>query len=378
MMTKRTFAASLFLVISASVAQATTYTITDLGTLGGAINYGGDINENGQIVGASTTSTEGFDLDAYLVEDVPDDGSIPALKNLNVSTGNNSAALDINEGGWVVGYTFGVPETGFVWKDGESVSFLEGLPENSDGRTWAGGINNRNQIVGYAHDQDGRQQAVLWETGSAPKALGTLGGRSGAATAINDSGQVVGKAGTINNSGNRAFLWQEGTGMQDLGALDGGQRSAASDINSRGQVVGISDTDGPERAFLWQEETGMQDLGALAEGRSSEASGINDWGAVVGTATDSEGQGRAVLWNGRKMRDLNSKIDPNSDWLLTWALDINNSGQILASGLLGSDDSQRAVLLTPVAPVPLPAVVWLMLSGLASLGWLKHRRAAAC
>ena len=66
---------------------------------------------------------------------------------------------------------------------------------------------------------------------------------------------------------------------------------------------------------------------------------------------------------GRKMRDLNSKIDPNSDWLLTWAHAINNIGQILASGLLGSDDSQRAVLLTPVAPVPLPAVVWLMLSG---------------
>jgi probable HAF family extracellular repeat protein len=324
-----------FLVISASVAQAITYTITDLGTLGGAINYGGDIEQNGQIVGDSTTSTEGFNLDAYFVEDEPDDGSIPALKNLNVPIGNISAAVDINVGGWVVGYTFGpMPETGFVWKDGQSVSFLEGLPENSDGITNAGGINNRNQIVGFAHDQDCRQQAVLWETGSAPKALGTLGGRSSAANAINDSGQVVGEAGTANFSGNRAFLWQEGTGMQDLGAL--------------------------------------------AEGRSSEASGINDWGAVVGTATDSEGQGLAVLWNGRKMRDLNSKIDPNSDWLLTWAHDINNSGQILASGYLGSDDSQRAVLLTPVAPVPLPAVVWLMLLGLTSLGWLKHRRAAAC
>ena len=225
MMTKRTFAASLFLVISASVAQAITYTITDLGTLGGARNIGVGINENGQIVGASTPPTNGFDLDAYLVEDVPDDGSIPALKNLNVSTGNNSAALDINEGGWVVGYTFGVPETGFVWKDGESVSFLEGLPENSDGRTWAGGINNRNQIVGYARDQDGMQQAVLWETGSAPKALGTPEGKTSEANAINDSGQVVGKAGTVNNS--IAFLWQEGTGMPDLGALDGGRRSAA-------------------------------------------------------------------------------------------------------------------------------------------------------
>ena len=69
-------------MISASVAQAITYTITDWGTLGGAINIGVGINENGQIVGAATTSTEG--LDAYFVEDVPDDGSIPALKNLNV------------------------------------------------------------------------------------------------------------------------------------------------------------------------------------------------------------------------------------------------------------------------------------------------------
>jgi len=320
-------------VISASVAQAITYTITDLGTLGGAINIGVGINENGQIVGASTTSTEG--LDAYFVEDEPDDGSIPALKNLNVPIGDISAAVDINEGGWVAGYTFGpMPETGFVWKDGESGSFPVGLPESSDGNTLANGINNRNQNGGFAHDQDGRQQAVLWETGSAPKALGTLGGRSSAATAINDSGQVVGEAGTANFSGNRVFLWQE--------------------------------------------ETGMQDLGALAEGRSSEASGINDWGAVVGTATNSNGQGLAFLWNGRKMRDLNSKIDPNSDWLLIGAYATNNSGQILASGLLGSDDSQRAVLLTPVAPVPLPAVVWLMLSGLASLGWLKHRRAAAC
>ena len=84
-----------------------------------------------------------------------------------------------------------MPETGFVWKDGESVSFLEGLPESSDGTTLANGINNRNQNVGIAHDQDGRQQAVLWQTGSAYMALGTLGGRSSAATGINDSGQVV-------------------------------------------------------------------------------------------------------------------------------------------------------------------------------------------
>jgi len=47
--------------------------------------------------------------------------------------------------------------------------------------------------------------------------LGTLGGRWSEAIAINDHGQVVGRAATKTSS-YRAFLWQNGK-MTDLGAL---------------------------------------------------------------------------------------------------------------------------------------------------------------
>jgi len=49
----------------------------------------------------------------------------------------------------------------------------------------------------------------------------------------------------------------------DLGTL-GGSSSIARSINARGQVVGESDTAaGLQRAFLWEAGTGMQDLGTL-------------------------------------------------------------------------------------------------------------------
>ena len=51
--------------------------------------------------------------------------------------------------------------------------------------------------------------------------------------------------------------------MQDLGTL-GGSYSYCLGINARGQVVGESVTAaGETHAFLWEAGTGMQDLGTL-------------------------------------------------------------------------------------------------------------------
>src|SRR4051794_30777895 len=58
--------------------------------------------------------------------------------------------------------------------------------------------------------------------------LGTLGGTSSSAGAMNSSGQVVGQSSTAAGY-NHAFLWQNGT-MTDLETL-GGLRSGAADIN---------------------------------------------------------------------------------------------------------------------------------------------------
>ena len=65
--------------------------------------------------------------------------------------------------------------------------------------------------------------------------LGTLGGKSSVAVAINDRGQVVGSSGTRGCKRDHAFLWGNGK-MRDLGATNGASYAMA--INENGQVIG--------------------------------------------------------------------------------------------------------------------------------------------
>ena len=75
--------------------------------------------------------------------------------------------------------------------------------------------------------------------GGAIVELGTLGGTSSFANAINDSGQVTGL--TYDSTSNqRVFLTgSNGAGMTDLGSL-GGPHSMGFGVNDAGQVVGRS------------------------------------------------------------------------------------------------------------------------------------------
>ena len=76
-------------------------------------------------------------------------------------------------------------------------------------------------------------------------------GGTGAAFAINASGQVVGVAVHYGNGDAHATLWN-GTTATDLGTL-GGSYSVGRGINASGQVVGYSYTAGDVRSdpFLY-------------------------------------------------------------------------------------------------------------------------------
>ncbi len=99
------------------------------------------------------------------------------------------------------------------------------------------------------------------------------GDTSGAATAINDRGQIVGISGICDQAVGRftashAVLWEDGK-VIDIGNLGGVAWNTPMAINQRGDIVGFSnfsEADGGNlrpRAFLWTERDGIEDLGTL-------------------------------------------------------------------------------------------------------------------
>lgn len=200
-----------------------------------------------------------------------------------------------------------------------------------DGATWAAwGINDAGQVIGSS-PLGTLQRAYRWQDGTIID-LGTLGGAMSSAHAINDAGQVVGITQTTSGA-NRAFLWEEGVGMRDLG---GGEAFA---INDAGQVVGRT----PQHAFLWEDGVGMRNLGTLG-GNTSVAYGINNAGQVVGAAATASGATHAFLWEDDgsptgTMKDLGTLGGPTSI-----AYDINDAGQVVGMSQTIAGGGYRAIL----------------------------------
>jgi probable HAF family extracellular repeat protein len=160
-------------------------------------------------------------------------------------------------------------------------------------RSYAYGINNKGQIVGYLAAVPLVTEYHYGFSYSRGTWLGycLLGYDSSYARGINDSGQVVGYSVTAPGTEPHAFLYS-GSVMKDLGSLGGGY-SMAFAINNKGQVVGTSKTAlGEVHAFLYSGGK-MTDLGTTL----GWPTGINNNGQVVGTYTTASGQSHAFLYN---------------------------------------------------------------------------------
>jgi probable HAF family extracellular repeat protein len=175
----------------------------------------------------------------------------------------------------------------------------------SNGRGEATAINSKGQVVGF-HSVPQGTRAFLWSNG-VMRNLGTLGGFTSRAWAINEPGQIVGASTTASGQAH-AFLWENGT-MRDLGTL-GGSFSAATAIESGGRIVGYSqDLDGTTRAFIWENGT-MRRLAGLETGFSM-AHDIDNMGRVVGRY-GSESAPRAFRWVAGRVRDLGTLGGPTA------------------------------------------------------------------
>ena len=163
-----------------------------------------------------------------------------SLLELGTLGGTTSVAVDLNNNGQVVGWSYlsGGPESAAsphptVWQAGVAPIDL-----SSSGQPTGNGItiNALGQVGGLSFGNT--PHATVW-TGTAAVNLGTFGGRFSSANGINNQGQVVGVS--QNASGvNRAFSWSNGS-LMELSSLPGTNSSQAFGINSQGQIVGRND-----------------------------------------------------------------------------------------------------------------------------------------
>ena len=381
------------------------YNVTDLGStvqLGDVegllifnLGLGGHpLNASGQV--AATTPCPGCTGEFY------SNGSFTTIPRLGQGPGTNgSEALGINDNGQVVGAstTSSGATNAYIYRNGsiQDIGTLSGTIVNNCSNaatpcfSVAVGINNSGQVTGQSGESSaGIAYAFLYSNGSM-NSLGVLGayrgGATSAGTAINASGEVTGYS-TTSTSVEHAFLYSNGT-MVDLGILGGGNNtSVGTALNSQGQVVGWSATNTGMRAFLYSSGS-MQNLGLLATGEAnpfSIAYGINDGGQVVGISTTAASTGTdAFLYSQGQMIDLNGAIgSAASNYQLTAAYAINNDGQILAEGTNNSMGTTDVLLLTPAGasesnstdgPVPLWALGALG-GGLLGIASRRLKRAA--
>lgn len=220
-------------------ARVPQWAFVDLGTLnGGNFVTGSALTNRGDIAGGAVAP----------VTD-PQPGGITGVAHVYLWRNGEMTDLgtpdreglfvsDMNESGTIV--ATGLTTGGLVWRDGQ---WIQLAPDIS-----ADAINNAGVIVGKRGFGVNTEAFVY--TGTALLGLGTFGGKSSYALAVNDSGQVVGGS-TDAQEQSHAFLWKDGI-MTDLGTFDG-TNTAAVDINNNGLILGTTEDHTTARriVFTW-------------------------------------------------------------------------------------------------------------------------------
>src|SRR6266513_819027 len=262
---------------------------------------------------------------------------------------------------------------GFVWENDQMRGLL---PFSGGDNSFATGANNFGQAVGWAengvHDTACVSPQVLqfrpavWTLG--PDNIQDLplipGDSSGAATAINDIGQIVGISGICDQAVGRhtakhAVLWENGTATDIYPNPPAPWWNTPTAINQRGDVVGFAGdpafVEGDIlHAFMWTREDGIRQLKPLPNRTpthvDSEAYGINEARQVVGVSCDADQVDcRAVIWDhGNTPTDLNDLKGSYSGFLAS-AKDINNNGEITGRAVDPNTGVLTAYLAVPVS-----------------------------
>jgi probable HAF family extracellular repeat protein len=341
---------------------SSTYTVLDLGTVGGGTySEAHAINNNGVVVGEASDSTGSGHAARWQISS----GGAVAGTLLPSLSGRGYNAIAVNNNGQILG------DSGVLWQPDGNGGYV---PLDIDfAVTWTA-ISDSDAaghvlVVGYYETFDNvngyTNHARLEQLDTAGNVLKTSDFDPAAFSAdvrgVNNLGQIVGVFRANSTDSTHAVIWQVDSAANlvsrtDLGTLPGSIGSVGNDVNGSGYVAGATrfkdrNGNGYYHATFWKDGT-ITDLGALLT--NSGATAVNDSGVIVGNTYNTSRQPgytstiHAFVWKNGVMTDLNKLIPSRPAWTLLEARDINNAGQIVGRGVVGSGSNPvHAYLLKP-------------------------------
>jgi uncharacterized membrane protein len=249
----------------------------DMVALGGPYvrSEGGAINDHGVIVGSAANAGERSHAVIWKADGTP--------RDIEVDASYESYAVDVNNGGLVIGSAVDLTSEGTASRAFVYNSHTGDVTYLPWGKT-AHGINDAGDIVGRAC-RGTVCSAAMWTAGSYELIpLAGLGGRqSTQAQDINAAGQIVGEG--PGPSTRVSLYWPSASQPPVEIPLPVAEYSSIVAINDHGEAVGYA----PSRAVLWDATTNeITWLGPADELRSSFALDINEHGIAVGIAETGE------------------------------------------------------------------------------------------
>ena len=322
-------AMACFLVWGGEEAGAAApYKLVNLGTLGGNSSYAYAINSQGLIAGSALTAGGVWHAAVWENPGFPFD--------LGTLGGSESEARDINATGCVVGWAM---EAGNVKKpfkyfyQGERIMIKLPTPDDTPGQ--ALGVNDNGAAVGFTYFAPNYQipKPCLWGLVDVTQQGTNLNLWSGQANCVPKNSSVGAGWGSCQqtNFNNLALVFGDFFFALDPGGTKSEILNSALKSGVELYWVGYHTTANGQEACYWNIDLYPIPAGTV---KPVAAYGMNSRGQIVGQAVNANGRGRAFIFdlNTNQTKNLNDLIDPNPDWILNTAYDINDKGQIVGWG----------------------------------------------
>jgi hypothetical protein len=276
--------------------------------------YIADLNDNGQMLGASTIPNIPG-VHAILYDVASGYSFLPPHPN-----GDTHFISALNKHEWATGNFLYTPQNG--------IQLLGSFPGYSDSRGY--GINDAGQVVGDMYKPDFGYVPFLRNPNGEFVLIEPHGKTTGQAKDINNNGQIIGLADV--GKSRRAFIYDLNSGLTtDIPVPTGFDPNSieVNAINDNGVVVGTVFPIDTTIAvgFMYSESRGTTIIAPASF--QSILMDVNNAGQAVGLTNEAPFQTRAITYDSTNgLRYLDTMMMPDMSKTPSRAYNINNSGQI--------------------------------------------------